>query len=90
MTVLADTTSSFSCSALLHSTEELHHASHTCDLDQRADGKHPIYVNIDHQLMGVGGDDSWSPCVYSDFVLKSQEYNYKVWLVKISPKENYI
>jgi beta-galactosidase len=90
LAVIADPNTSFSCSALLHSAEELYHASHTCDLDQRVNGIHPIYVNVDHQLMGVGGDDSWSPCVYPDFVVKSQqEYNYKVWFVKISPEENH-
>lgn len=85
LAVLADPKTSFSCGALLHSTAELHHALHTCDLDQRLDGMHQIYVNIDHQLMGVGGDNSWSPCVYPDFIVKSpQEYKYKVWFVKIS------
>ena len=89
LAVIADPNTSFSCSALLHSAEELYHALHTCDLDERVNGIHPIYVNIDHQLMGVGGDDSWSPCVYPDFVVKSQqEYNYKVWLIKISPETN--
>ena len=54
--VVADACNSFSCSALLHSAEELHHAQHTCDLDPRKNGVHPIHVNIDHQLLGVGGD----------------------------------
>jgi len=86
MAVIADPDTAFSCSALLHSAEELHHALHTYDLDRRADGTHPIHVNIDHRLMGVGGDDSWSPCVYPDFVVKGdQDYNYKVWFVKIPP-----
>jgi beta-galactosidase len=90
LAVLADPGTSFNCSALLHSSEELHHASHTCDLDHRRNGTHPIYVNLDHQLMGVGGDDSWSPCVYPEFLVKSQEYNYKVWFVKVSSsEENY-
>ncbi len=81
--IIADSRTSFSCSALLHSTVELHRASHTCDLDQRFNGVHPIYVNIDHKLMGVGGDNSWSPCVYPDFIVSSpQEYEYKVWLKK--------
>ena len=89
LAVVADSDSAFSCSALLHSADELHHASHTCDLDKRMDGENLIHVNIDHQLMGVGGDNSWSPCVYPDFVVKSQEYNYKLWFVKIPPGENH-
>jgi beta-galactosidase len=48
---------SFGVSALLHNANELNHASHSYDLDQeRSDGTHPIFVNIDHQLMGLGGD----------------------------------
>jgi beta-galactosidase len=77
MLVVAEAGSSFSCSALLHSIDELHHAEHTCDLDARENGKHPIHVNIDHQLMGVGGDVSWFPCVYPEFLVKAQEYNYR-------------
>lgn len=56
MLVAADSGSTFSCSALLHAANELHHALHTCDLDAREIGKHPIHVHIDHKLMGVGGD----------------------------------
>lgn len=43
-------------SALLHSAEELHHADHTSDLDVKEDGVHPIHINLDHRLMGLGGD----------------------------------
>ncbi len=46
----------FSFSALLHTNHELHTASHTNDLDQRKDGEHPIFVNIDNRCMGLGGD----------------------------------
>ena len=56
MLVVAEPGSNFSFSALLHSQEELHHASHLCDLDQREDGCDPVYVTIDHKLMGLGGD----------------------------------
>jgi beta-galactosidase len=47
--------SNFSCSALLYSTSELEAATHTCDLERRESG--PIHVNIDHKLMGLGGDN---------------------------------
>jgi beta-galactosidase len=46
----------FSCSALIYSAAELDQASHTYDLPERGNGEAPIHVNIDHQLMGVGGD----------------------------------
>jgi len=46
----------FSCSALPYSASELDRATHTYDLPERSNGEAPIHVNIDHQLMGVGGD----------------------------------
>lgn len=54
---------SFSCSALLHTAAELHQARHTYDLKQRSDGKDPIFVNVDHELMGKYrvGDNSSVP-----------------------------
>ena len=48
--------SRFHFSAQLHSPNELHQASHTCDLEHRENGKHAIDVNLDHRLMGIGGD----------------------------------
>ena len=56
MLVVAEPGRNFSFSALLHSQDELHHATHSCDLDAREDGSHPLYVTIDHKLMGLGGD----------------------------------
>jgi beta-galactosidase len=55
--IMVDPHCNFSFSALLHSAEELNHADHTCDLEERTDGESPIFVNIDHQLMGLGGDN---------------------------------
>ena len=43
----------FSCSASLYSNSELDLATHTRDLPDRKQGT--IHVNIDHQLMGLGG-----------------------------------
>jgi hypothetical protein len=50
---------SFSASALLHSAQELHSAAHTHtdDLPRRSNGHDPIHVNVDHKLMGLGGDN---------------------------------
>jgi hypothetical protein len=54
--VVAEPGGNFNFSALLHSANELQYASHTCDLDRREDGIHPVHVNIDHKLMGLAGD----------------------------------
>ncbi|GKZ00493.1 hypothetical protein MPSEU_001001800 [Mayamaea pseudoterrestris] len=79
----------FSCSALLHSATELENATHTCDLAERKDGYHTIHVNLDHKLMGVGGDTSWYPVVYEQFRVKpSQDYKFRFWLLPLEPNDN--
>lgn len=54
--VYAEEDKTFSCSAIHYTTKELDQASHTYDLPLRANGEDPVYVNIDHRLMGLGGD----------------------------------
>ena len=46
----------FSFSALHHSAAELDQANHTHELLDRGDSEDMIHVNVDHQIMGVGGD----------------------------------
>jgi Beta galactosidase small chain len=76
--------STFDCSAQLHSIEELHRATHTADLEPRNDGMCPIHVNIDHALMGLGGDKSWYPLVYPEFLVTAKkEYSFKTWLLPL-------
>jgi beta-galactosidase len=33
-------------------------------------------LNIDHQQMGLGGDDSWTPRTHLNYLLTAKEYNY--------------
>ena len=33
-------------------------------------------LNIDQQLMGLGGDDSWTPRTHPEYLLKAKEYTY--------------
>jgi beta-galactosidase len=35
-----------------------------------------IHVHIDHQHMGVGGDDSWSPSTHKEYLLEQNRYRY--------------
>lgn len=51
--------------------EMLDHATHTNEL-RRADY---VNVHLDMYHMGVGGDDSWSPSVHSEFTSKAREWN---------------
>jgi evolved beta-galactosidase subunit alpha len=56
MCIASERSDGFSFSSLLHSASELDAAGHTCDLEIRKDGEHPIHCSIDHRLMGLGGD----------------------------------
>jgi beta-galactosidase/beta-glucuronidase len=51
--VCAEAGKTFSCSALPYSIQELEKAKHTYDLPIETDA---IHINIDHRLMGLGGD----------------------------------
>jgi beta-galactosidase len=37
-----------------------------------------LHVHIDHQHMGVGGDDSWSPSTHKEYLLEQKQYNYSL------------
>jgi beta-galactosidase len=39
-----------------------------------------IHVHIDHQHMGVGGDDSWSPSTHKGYLLEQNRYRYSFTL----------
>lgn len=41
-----------------------------------------VWLNLDGQHMGVGGDDSWSPSVASEYLLTAPFYHYELmWTV---------
>ena len=42
-----------------------------------------IHVHIDHQHMGVGGDDSWSPSTHKEYLLEKKQYSYSFIFTKI-------
>lgn len=79
----------FHFSALLHSSSEYHSASHTCDLQKRENGEHSIYMNLDHKLMGLGGDLSWLPCVYDEYLVNTnQEYSFGFWIIPLNERND--
>ncbi len=53
----------FQFSVSQYAQQQLAEAKHTHDLV----AQEQIYLRLDHQHMGVGGDDSWSPSVHSAF-----------------------
>ncbi len=56
------------------SQQNLSEARHTCDLV--ADPC--VYLRIDGFHMGVGGDDSWTPSVHSQYQLTERQYRYRL------------
>lgn len=47
-------------------------ARHQYELSEEAG----IFVHLDVQHMGVGGDDSWSPSVHPEYLLTDRRYHY--------------
>ncbi|PSW13616.1 beta-galactosidase [Photobacterium rosenbergii] len=64
----------FQFSVSRYSQQQLAVAKHTNELE----AEQQIYLRIDHQHMGVGGDDSWSPSVHDEFKLTDKQYTYNL------------
>lgn len=68
-------------SASYYSTAELDRAVHNEDLVEGDD----IEVHLDHKHMGVGGDDSWSPCVHEEYLLSPVPYSFSIRFYPVTP-----
>ena len=66
----------FLFSASQYSQSQLATAKHTNELV--ADDL--VHIHIDHQHMGVGGDDSWSPSTHKAYLLERKYYSYSFTL----------
>lgn len=44
-----------------------------------------VTLNIDHRMMGVGGDNTWGAQVHPEYTITPKEYNYKFSLRAIHP-----
>lgn len=69
-----EVTGEFSFAASQYSQCTLATAKHTNELV--ADDV--IHLHIDHQHMGVGGDDSWSPSTHKEYLLENKHYRYSL------------
>ncbi|EEF49562.1 beta-galactosidase isoform X1 [Ricinus communis] len=63
-----------------YSTRELHRARHNKELVRGND----IEVHLDHKHMGIGGDDSWSPCVHEKYLVPAVPYSFSIRLCPIT------
>jgi beta-galactosidase len=66
----------FLFAASAYSQNTLTTSKHTNDLVQ----DDVIHLHIDHQHMGVGGDDSWSPSTHTEYLLERKQYRYSLTL----------
>lgn len=55
-------------------TQQLTEKTHRHLLESRSSA----YVSIDAYHMGIGGDDSWTPNVHSEFLLTNKHYAYQL------------
>lgn len=60
--------------ASYYSTTELDHATHNEELVKGDD----IEVHLDHKHMGIGGDDSWSPCVHDKYMVAPSPCTFSI------------
>lgn len=68
-------------SASYYSTSELCRATRNEEL---VEGDN-IEVHLDHKHMGLGGDDSWSPCVHHQYLVPAIPYSFSVRLCPVTP-----
>ncbi|KDP40530.1 hypothetical protein JCGZ_24529 [Jatropha curcas] len=61
-------------SASYYSSAELDRATHNEELIQGND----IEVHLDHKHMGLGGDDSWTPCTHDKYLVPAVPYSFSI------------
>ncbi|MBI9061507.1 MAG: DUF4981 domain-containing protein [Marinilabiliaceae bacterium] len=54
---------------------------HTVDMKPRQE----VYLNIDHKIMGVGGDNSWGARPHANYSIAPKDYQFKI---RIKPFRN--
>jgi len=62
----------FNLSTHHYTLENITNATHTFMVKE--DG--PVTVNIDHKIMGLGGDDSWNPRTHKEYLIKPGSYHF--------------
>ena len=66
-----------------YTLDNLTEAYHTYEI--RDSGS--ITWNLDHRVMGLGGDDSWNPRTHKEYLLTADSYYYQLQLCPVSLKE---
>ncbi|XWS65492.1 hypothetical protein CRYUN_Cryun05aG0117500 [Craigia yunnanensis] len=66
--------------ASYYSTAELDRATHNEELIKGDN----IEVHLDHKHMGIGGDDSWTPCVHEKYLIPAVPYSFSIRLCPVT------
>jgi beta-galactosidase len=78
-----------SFSALHYSQEdfdrEKRDGSHTIDLEK----KEEIFLNVDLEQMGVGGDNSWGARTHANYSIRAEPMEFWYVLIPLSPGDDY-
>ncbi len=61
-------------SAHLYDLNAFDQATHTPEVKETDQ----VTLHLDHQQMGLGGDDSWSPATHEEYLLSSSTYTYRI------------
>lgn len=77
--LLATSDELFNTSAHHYSLKNLTEAKHQKDIKNSGS----ITLNLDHLVMGLGGDDSWNPRTHEEFLIKPEAYSYTIRLKPI-------
>jgi beta-galactosidase len=70
----------FCASVQNYSLESLTEASHP----HKIQPDDHVTFNFDHRMMGVGGDDSWSPRIHEEFLNAQAKYSFSLLLVPLN------
>lgn len=66
--------------ASYYTTTELDRATHNEQLLK----EDKIEVHLDHKHMGLGGDDSWTPCVHDKYLVPAVAYSFSIRLSPVT------
>jgi beta-galactosidase len=62
-----------------YTDEDIEHALHEHEIERRDF----IEIQLDHQQMGIGGDNSWGAEVHERYWVQAIPYDYKIMLQAI-------
>lgn len=72
----------FQMNASFYGTAALQNATH----DEELRASEMVEVHLDHKHMGLGGDDSWTPCVHPEYLIPAVPHQFAFLFVPVTSK----